>query len=330
MKLSTNKLFSSSKKTKNKRPSLKPKKSNNFLSTVTNFHERLKTDIPCLPKKIQNKTKKLKLKSSKNNHIESPKINPFNEDTVKPKINRTKNHFKTISSKEQKYNFDFLKMKSKDIWINYDDVLNNTSDSDLNNIMLTSESDSNKKIQNEFDDIEALRDLFTKNEKLKYNIIIDDFGNNNLNFEQEKLIEDCLIAKEKLENNIKKTKINNVKVMNYNDNNILFMQKKNTKNNTDSKVVTFKMNNDKHIRRIKRFASHKFSMNNDKIKEFFGFKFQEEEGEKENMDINNKINEDEENSSIFENCSNKSFDSSFLDSSFAEDCGHIFNTTKRA
>lgn len=63
--------------------------------------------------------------------------------------------------------------------------------------------------------------MFKKNSKLKSNIIIDNSGNNNLNPEQEKFIKECLNKKEILGNDIKKCKKNDLKVENYNHNNIL-------------------------------------------------------------------------------------------------------------
>ena len=181
----------------------------------------------------------------------SSKVNPFIKNFVR-KISRHKTCIqkKFQSSKIEKFHF--------------------------NDILLTSESDSNHNNEN---NIETLCKMF-QSSKLKSAIILDSNGNSNLNNEDKKFIEDYLNKKGTLNNNINECKINSIKVQNYNHNNILLKQK-----------------------------------------------------DSNNKDINNKgkISDeplDKENNSIFENCTNKSFDSSFLGSSLGEDFLITFNETK--
>ena len=154
--------------------------------------------------------------------------------------------------------------------------------------------------------------------KLKSTIILDNNGNSNLNNEERKFIEDYLDKKEKLENKIKKCKINSIKVQNYNHNDILLKQK-----TSSNKAINFKfMKNDfLTIDNNKRKISNKpilYNKQKNKISDFFKFNGKSE-------DENEKADNDKENNSMFENCTNKSFDSSFLGSSLAEDFLLPFN-----
>ena len=319
MKLSTNKLFTSSKYPQNKKTTVKPKKSSCLLSTYYKIHGRQISDNLKYPDKKTINVKIDKQQISKKNHTASPKVNPFNEGFVNASKNEKKYH-KKMSSKVQNFNLEFLKTK-QNIWNKPIDIVDNTNDIDINNIILTSESDSNKQIQSDYDDIEILCDLFKKNSKLKSNIIIDNYGNNNLNSEQEKFITDCFNKKEKLEKNINKCKINTVKVQNYNHNDILLKQNKDLK--------TEKNTNDILNRRLKRFSicdckRRKFySSKNNIINNFFGFNLKKEKNE------NNTNKEEKDKNSMFENNSNKSLDSSFLGSSIAEDYIQMLGETER-
>ena len=139
--------------------------------------------------------------SSKNNP--KSKVNPFNENITHTNRQKIINHKKTKSSKNQKFQLDFLKLKEKGNPYN-------------NNLVISTEPDSK---QNEEFDIEKLIDIF-KSSKLKSTVIMDKNGNNNLNPEQKKFIKDYFDKKEMLENNIKKCSINSIKVQNYNHNDI--------------------------------------------------------------------------------------------------------------
>ena len=230
-----------------------------------------------------------KREPNKKDNTQTPKVNPFIENfTRKNNLHKTWIHKKTQSSKIEK---------------NY-----------FKDILLTSEFDSNLNNENE---IETLCKMF-QSSKLKSTIIMDNNGNSNLNNEEKKFIEDYLDKKEKLENKIKKCKINSIKVQNYNHNDILLKQK-----TSSNKAINFKfMKNDfLTIDNNKRKISNKpilYNKQKNKISDFFKFNGKSE-------DENEKADNDKENNSMFENCTNKSFDSSFLGSSLAEDFLLPFN-----
>ena len=230
-----------------------------------------------------------KREQNKKDNTQTPKVNPFIENFIrKNNHHKTWIHKKTQSSKMEK---------------NY-----------FKDILLTSEFDSNLNNENE---IETLCKMF-QSSKLKSTIIMDNNGNSNLNNEEKKFIEDYLDKKEKLENKIKKCKINSIKVQNYNHNDILLKQK-----TSSNKAINFKfMKNDfLTIDNNKRKISNKpilYNKQKNKISDFFKFNGKSE-------DENEKADNDKENNSMFENCTNKSFDSSFLGSSLAEDFLLPFN-----
>ena len=230
-----------------------------------------------------------KREPNKKDNTQTPKVNPFIENFIrKNNCHKTRIHKKTQSSKIEK---------------NY-----------FKDILLTSEFDSNLNNENE---IETLCKMF-QSSKLKSTIIMDNNGNSNLNNEEKKFIEDYLDKKEKLENKIKKCKINSIKVQNYNHNDILLKQK-----TSSNKAINFKfMKNDfLTIDNNKRKISNKpilYNKQKNKISDFFKFNGKSE-------DENEKADNDKENNSMFENCTNKSFDSSFLGSSLAEDFLLPFN-----
>jgi hypothetical protein len=165
---------------------------------------------------------------------------------------------------------------------------------------------------------------------------MDNNGNNNLNSEQEKFIKDYLDKKERLQSNINKCSINSIKVQNYNHNNILLKQKSNTNNkafnlkykNFDLDKVRnniLKMDENGNIMGNKPFLSTK---DNNRFKDILEYEEKNEEDDEINTSGNNPINDDDkENNSMFENCTNKSFDSSFLGSSIAEDFYQTFTGT---
>ena len=309
MKLSTNKLFSSAKYPKNNKLVIKSKK-----PTISKIHYRQISDNIQYHNTNKYNAKLDIQKSSKNNHTASPKVNPFNDES--DNFSKTKiNYLKSKNFKDLKTNLEIEKNK-KDILDKHMDSGDDINDFNIYNNMHTSEPDLNKKIESKCNDFELLCDLFKKNSKLKSNIIIDNCGNNNLNPEQEKFITDCFNKKEKLEKNINNCKINSIKVHNYHHNDIFLKKNKNTKR--------------KVIRRKKQFSTcypntilQYFSCKNNNYKNLFGFKCIKEENEK-----NSKNNKDEANNSMFENCSNKSIDSSFLGSSIAEDFIQTFTETE--
>ena len=224
-----------------------------------------------------------KREPNKKDNTQTPKVNPFIENFI-----RKNNHHKTWIHK---------KTQSSKIEKNY-----------FKDILLTSEFDSNLNNENE---IETLCKMF-QSSKLKSTIIMDNNGNSNLNNEEKKFIEDYLDKKEKLENKIKKCKINSIKVQNYNHNDILLKQK-----TSSNKAINFKfMKNDfLTIDNNKRKISNKpilYNKQKNKISDFFKFNGKSE-------DENEKADNDKENNSMFENCTNKSFDSSFLGSSIDGD-----------
>jgi hypothetical protein len=261
-----------------KKPKYSQKKLVKF--TPSNFNTKEKTVASGSVKKRE---------PNKKDNTQSPKVNPFIENLVrKNSRHKTWIHKKTQSSKIEK---------------NY-----------FKDILLTSEFDSNLNNENE---IETLCKMF-QSSKLKSTIIMDNNGNSNLNNEEKKFIEDYLDKKEKLENKIKKCKINSIKVQNYNHNDILLKQK-----TSSNKAINFKfMKNDfLTIDNNKRKISNKpilYNKQKNKISDFFKFNGKSE-------DENEKADNDKENNSMFENCTNKSFDSSFLGSSLAEDFLLPFN-----
>ena len=261
-----------------KKPKYSQKKLVKF--TPSNFNTKEKTVASGSVKKRE---------PNKKDNTQSPKVNPFIENLVrKNSRHKTWIHKKTQSSKIEK---------------NY-----------FKDILLTSEFDSNLNNENE---IETLCKMF-QSSKLKSTIIMDNNGNSNLNNEEKKFIEDYLDKKEKLENKIKKCKINSIKVQNYNHNDILLKQK-----TSSNKAINFKfMKNDfLTIDNNKRKISNKpilYNKHKNKISDFFKFNGKSE-------DENEKADNDKENNSMFENCTNKSFDSSFLGSSLAEDFLLPFN-----
>ena len=307
MKLNTKKIFASTKKSKY----TSNKKLNLFPSSLASKEKTNHTSSNKNSNSNQNHQKKIS--------AQSQITNPFNNNSSQ-KAHRFSIHKKTKSSKNQNFRLEFLKFKENNNF-------------DLNNILPTSESESN---QNDKYDIEALCKLF-KDSKLKSTIIMDNNGNNNLNSEQEKFIKDYLDKKEKLQSNINKCSINSIKVQNYNHNNILLKQKSNSNNkafnlkykNFDLDKVRnniLKMDENGNIMGNKPFLSTK---DNNRFKDILEYEEKNEEDDEINTSSNYpNNNDDKENNSMFENCTNKSFDSSFLGSSLAEDFLIPFNDTK--
>ena len=304
MKLSTKKLFTSLKNSPKKRKfkvKHNPKLSSPFVSFNT-LSKNLNSNIK----------QKLFTKTTISNE------NPFSKSS---KV-KTKKINKMMSSKNNpKINIDFF--KSKDLF--------NDDESYIDNLLLTSESDSNKyeykirgdkkeKTYTKKDEPNfELYNLF-KGSNLKNTIVIDDNGNNNLDFEQKKIIDDYFNQKDKKVKN----KINTIPVEKYNDNNKLFKQDipiilsnqktlDNNRTNKDYKNINIKNNKIQTQRKTKRIINHK------KIQSI-----QQNNNKKINIDnffmINNQKDISERGSqSIFENYTNRSISSSFLGSSLNDD-----------
>ena len=290
------------------------------------------------------------------------KINPFsltsdkNQDLKNPKIN------KLSTTKKVKINID------TDVIDKNDDLF---EDSFGNNLVLTSESDTNdnnnkdnkdkltEKNQNNKNGlgIKEICQLFKKS-VLKSTIIVDDDGNNNLDFEQKKIIDDYFNKKANLIKNkkgintingdFKRQRIRKIPTQIYKDNNLLFNKLCHIKCSTiDCIDKTVNLNSKKKSiiknvnKKIIKSKNNIIKINNNalKIKEhYFGDK------NKNNFDNNriksSKINafilindgnikkrEENEKNSIFEN-SSLSLDSSFLGSSLDDDFYKNFNTIK--
>ena len=294
MKLSTKKIFTSSKKAKN--PLNKKSKLSITKSVPINKSNQSSTE------KKENSNQK----SNKKNNTASNKINPFNENLSKSKNQNNFLRKKLQSSKEQILKFS--KNDNNDTRPNTEHENNTVNDNALNDEFTLEEKNKNQN-QNEFD-IETLVNLFKyKSSKLKSTIIMDDNGNNNLNSEQKKFIMDCFDKKIKMENNVKKCKIDLIK------------PKKSCKDRFQNYSINLNKKSKNFIRtdRSKRFKTRQpiFSTKqNYKFKELI--KFEERKNDEDSLNFN-KSHDDKENNSIFENCTDKSLDSSFLGSSLAEE-----------
>ena len=209
------------------------------------------------------------------------KINPFNSDN---KIRKQQKHITT--------KLPTLQLKSP----NDKNFL-----SDLDNNV-----DSNKQIHDEEMDIEVLRNLFHSS-KLNKALIMDDQGNNNIDSEQKQLIKNCIDEKDRLEKNIKNCKSNNDK----NASNLKY-KKVDVK---DKEVIRSRY-------RVNTVRNKKLNFDKNILinRKSNGFKnliiFTETKCIEDTK--NSKMNKDKENNSIFENCTNKSLESSFLGSSMAD------------
>ena len=294
MKLSTKKIFTSSKKAKN--PLNKKSKLSITKSVPINKSNQSSTE------KKENSNQK----SNKKNNTASNKKNPFNENLSKSKNQNNFLRKKLQSSKEQILKFS--KNDNNDTRPNTEHENNTVNDNALNDEFTLEEKNKNQN-QNEFD-IETLVNLFKyKSSKLKSTIIMDDNGNNNLNSEQKKFIMDCFDKKIKMENNVKKCKIDLIK------------PKKSCKDRFQNYSINLNKKSKNFIRtdRSKRFKTRQpiFSTKqNYKFKELI--KFEERKNDEDSLNFN-KSHDDKENNSIFENCTDKSLDSSFLGSSLAEE-----------
>ena len=291
MKLSTKKLFKSTQKPKySKIQKQKP--------SAVNSNNKINP----------NHTSKIGQMSSKTILM---KINPFNSDN---KIRKQQKHITT--------KLPTLQLKSPN-----DKNLLSDLDNNANNYynLPNNESDSNKKIHDEEMDIEVLRNLFHSS-KLNKALIMDDQGNNNIDSEQKQLIKNCIDEKDRLEKNIKNCKINSIKTQKYHENNIFSKQKNNIdKNASNLKYKKLDLKDKEVIRsryRVNTVRNKKLNFDKNILinRKSNGFKnliiFTETKCIEDTK--NSKMNKDKENNSIFENCTNRSLDSSFLGSSMAD------------
>ena len=291
MKLSTKKLFKSTQKPKySKIQKQKP--------SAVNSNNKINP----------NHTSKIGQMSSKTILM---KINPFNSDN---KIRKQQKHITT--------KLPTLQLKSPN-----DKNLLSDLDNNANNYynLPNNESDSNKQIHDEEMDIEVLRNLFHSS-KLNKALIMDDQGNNNIDSEQKQLIKNCIDEKDRLEKNIKNCKINSIKTQKYHENNIFSKQKNNNdKNASNLKYKKVDVKDKEVIRscyRVNTVKNKKLNFDKNILinRKSNGFKnliiFTETKCIEDTK--NSEMNKDKENNSIFENCTNKSLDSSFLGSSMAD------------
>ena len=222
---------------------------------------------------------------------------------------------------------EHLHLKTVNVNNKYNDIYNDSDDSYNNNILLTSESDSKKHISEnenkhlcgenspEHDTIDNLRKLL-KQSNLKEAIIIDEKGNNNLNLEQKNIINDYFGKKGK--NN--GSKINLIRVQKYKNNKNIFEHKiSNTKALPKLSCKNIKLNininngvNNTNKKKDRTIVPKKLSSTKERLNDILNLNESSIKNEKEDKDFDNN------NNSIFENCTNRSFDSSFLGSSMNE------------
>ena len=291
MKLSTKKLFKSTQK-----------------PNYSKIQKQKPSAVNSNSKINPNHTSKIGQMSSKTILM---KINPFNSDN---KIRKQQKHITT--------KLPTLQLKSPN-----DKNLLSDLDNNANNYynLPNNESDSNKKIHDEEMDIEVLRNLFHSS-KLNKALIMDDQGNNNIDSEQKQLIKNCIDEKDRLEKNIKNCKINSIKTQKYHENNIFSKQKNNIdKNASNLKYKKLDVKDKEVIRsryRVNTVKNKKLNFDKNILinRQSNGFRnliiFTETKCIEDTK--NSKMNKDKENNSIFENCTNRSLDSSFLGSSMAD------------
>lgn len=296
MKLNTKKIFLTTKTTPKRRPKLTQKR-------------KLKSPF------VVNSNSHFDLKQKLFVNTNLPKENPFKKPEIYNNRLKNKKYHKMINS-SKKTQIDILKSN------------NILEGSCINNVLLENKFESNrnepnfekenkdKKISKQ--NIDKLSNIF-RNSSLRSTIIIDNKGNNNLDLEQKKII-DNYFYKTNIKF-LKKTKINQIKVTKYNENNKVFTQKNyligvnKCKNdfsiNIQKKIFNTDIKKNKTKQKIKNYLFHnKLLSNKENIMKMNAIKG-------ELFDIISEKEKSETNSnSIFEN---KSIDSSFLGSSLDND-----------
>ena len=278
MKLSTKKIFESTKKRKySKKIKLKSSTVNPQIKIESNhINKNEKIGVISIPNKYANTT--------------ITKINPFNP-------------FNNISRNKK-----LMNLKTKENQLKKDKILFNTLEENILSIKFDLNMQNNDKEM----DIEEPSNIFLDS-KLKKVIIMDNQGNNNIDSEQKQFIKNCFDEKNKLEKNIKQRKFTSLKTMNFHINNLSKHKNYDIKAinsfRTTKRINTVK-NKKINIDKTNLFKKNSFGLKNLII--FLETKNKEDENKK-------KIDEERENNSMFENCTNKSFDSSFLGSSMDDD-----------
>ena len=278
MKLSTKKIFESTKKRKySKKIKLKSSTVNPQIKIESNhINKNEKIGVISIPNKYVNTT--------------ITKINPFNP-------------FNNISRNKK-----LMNLKTKENQLKKDKILFNTLEENILSIKFDLNMQNNDKEM----DIEEPSNIFLDS-KLKKVIIMDNQGNNNIDSEQKQFIKNCFDEKNKLEKNIKQRKFASLKTMNFHVNNLSKNKNYDIKAinsfRTTKRINTVK-NKTINIGKSNLFKKNSFGLKNLII--FLETKNKEDENKK-------KIDEERENNSMFENCTNKSFDSSFLGSSMDDD-----------
>ena len=278
MKLSTKKIFESTKKRKySKKIKLK--------SSIVNPQIKIESNHI-------NKNEKIGVISIPNKYVNTTitKINPFNP-------------FNNISRNKK-----LMNLKTKENQLKKDKILFNTLEENILSIKFDLNMQNNDKEM----DIEEPSNIFLDS-KLKKVIIMDNQGNNNIDSEQKQFIKNCFDEKNKLEKNIKQRKFASLKTMNFHVNNL--SKNKNYDIKAINSFLTTKRINTVKNKTINIGKSNLFKKNSFGLKNLIIFletKNKEDENKK-------KIDEERENNSMFENCTNKSFDSSFLGSSMDDD-----------
>ena len=278
MKLSTKKIFESTKKRKySKKIKLKSSTVNPQIKIESNhINKNEKIGVISIPNKYANTT--------------ITKINPFNP-------------FNNISRNKK-----LMNLKTKENQLKKDKILFNTLEENILSIKFDLNMQNNDKEM----DIEEPSNIFLDS-KLKKVIIMDNQGNNNIDSEQKQFIKNCFDEKNKLEKNIKQRKFASLKTMNFHVNNL------SKHKNYDIKAIN-SFRTTKRINTVKNKTINIGKSNLSK-KNSFGLKNLIIFVETKNKEDENKkkIDEERENNSMFENCTNKSFDSSFLGSSMDDD-----------
>ena len=262
-----------------------------LFSLKLNRNDKLKTmNTP----KLSSFSNKRNESSKKSNSIFKKKLNtlsehhnPFREPKIRCSIFKKKNSNNLCIPQTKKIDLEFSKTTK-------------FCEDSFNNIFLTNQSNSNKvkknisKINKDKNrnkgNIDTPHDLLRKN-NFKSTFIIDNKGNNNLNFQHKKMISSYF--NKTIKNSVNKIKKKIIQNTKNNENKNVFKKKSSLNNGIIRKTITFKkINNDR-----KELTNKNKSINIMKEKN----KVEDYKNEKDN--------------SIFENCTNNSFDLSFLGSS---------------
>ena len=298
MKLSTKKLFTTIKNSQRRQKNIhKVHKSSPFV----NLNNKIKMGNINLNEKLSpitsNENPFLKTQTY-SNHIKSRKVR------------------KIIKSKNKKPNLELEDdLFEKD---SFDHNIILTDGNDFDNYIMTENRIINKDEQN----IDVLCGLFRKS-NLNTAIVIDNRGNNNLDEEQKKMVDNYFKQKSRI--NIKKNKINSIPVETYKENKTLFA-KFNKKNFYSSKNGFIKFNDKEKI----NLNGIKNKKNQYQLRSYIKELYQPISNFRKFIEIKKdliKEKNDLDNNSIFEKCTNKSIDSSFLGSSLDDYQGFTDNKT---